>query len=211
METRPFTEEQASDETLCRMAAEGCRDAEEELALRYNRVVRKYARPLFLAGGDSEDLIQEGMLGLLKAIREYDPTRAASFRTYAEICIRNRMISAIKAAAREKHIPLNNYISFETPFFDGFTIHDTCGTDYRRLENPEDTMIDREEARERMNVLKGQLSGFEAKILGLYLNGLSYSEMAAEVKQSPKSVDNAVQRIRRKVAQHIHPGEISKC
>ena len=117
METRPFTEEQASDETLCRMAAEGCRDAEEELALRYNRVVRKYARPLFLAGGDSEDLIQEGMLGLLKAIREYDPTRAASFRTYAEICIRNRMISAIKAAAREKHIPLNNYISFETPFF----------------------------------------------------------------------------------------------
>ena len=210
METRPFTEEQASDETLCRMAAEGCRDAEEELALRYNRVVRKYARPLFLAGGDSEDLIQEGMLGLLKAIREYDPTRAASFRTYAEICIRNRMISAIKAAAREKHIPLNNYISFETPFCDGFTIHDTCGTDYRRLENPEDTMIDREEARERMNVLKGQLSGFEAKILGLYLNGLSYSEMAAEVKQSPKSVDNAVQRIRRKLSQHLFSGDISE-
>ena len=199
-----------SDEQLCAQAACGSRDAAEQLILRYNRIVRACARPYFLAGGDSEDLIQEGMLGLWKAIREYAPQRDASFRTYAETCIRNRLRSAIRAAAGNKHTPLNNYISFETPLFHGFAIHDPCGTDYRRLENPEDTLIGREEVRERMNVLKGQLSGFEAKVLGLYLHGLSCSEIAAEVKRSPKSVDNAVQRIRRKVARHLSSGDVSE-
>ena len=199
-----------SDECLCVRSKSGDRSAAEELVLRYNRVVRVCARPYFLAGGDSEDLIQEGMLGLWNAIREYDPRREVSFRTYAETCIRNRLRSAIKAAARDKHSPLNNSVSFETPLFDGFAVHDICGREYRCLENPEDTLIGQEEVRERMNVLKGQLSGFEAKILGLYLEGLSYSEIAAEVKRSPKSVDNAVQRIRRKVAQHFSSGDVSE-
>lgn len=199
-----------SDECLCVRSKSGDRSAAEELVLRYNRMVRVCARPYFLAGGDSEDLIQEGMLGLWNAIREYDPRREVSFRTYAETCIRNRLRSAIKAAARDKHSPLNNSVSFETPLFDGFAVHDICGREYRCLENPEDTLIGQEEVRERMNVLKGQLSGFEAKILGLYLEGLSYSEIAAEVKRSPKSVDNAVQRIRRKVAQHFSSGDVSE-
>lgn len=199
-----------SDECLCVRSKSGDRSAAEELVLRYNRAVRVCARPYFLAGGDSEDLIQEGMLGLWNAIREYDPRREVSFRTYAETCIRNRLRSAIKAAARDKHSPLNNSVSFETPLFDGFAVHDICGREYRCLENPEDTLIGQEEVRERMNVLKGQLSGFEAKILGLYLEGLSYSEIAAEVKRSPKSVDNAVQRIRRKVAQHFSSGDVSE-
>ena len=199
-----------SDECLCVRSKSGDRSAAEELVLRYNRVVRVCARPYFLAGGDSEDLIQEGMLGLWNAIREYDPRREVSFRTYAETCIRNRLRSAIKAAARDKHSPLNNSVSFETPLFDGFAVHAICGREYRCLENPEDTLIGQEEVRERMNVLKGQLSGFEAKILGLYLEGLSYSEIAAEVKRSPKSVDNAVQRIRRKVAQHFSSGDVSE-
>ena len=199
-----------TDETLCALAADGDRGAEETLVLRYNRMVRICARPYFLAGGDSEDLIQEGMLGLINAIRAYDPSCGTAFRTYAERCIRNRLISAIKAAARDKHTPLNDYISFETPLFDGYTIHNACGTDYRRLENPEDTFICREEHLERMRVLKGQLSGFEAKVLACYLEGLSYTEIAAQVKRSPKSVDNAVQRIRRKVAQHYFPGEVSE-
>ena len=199
-----------SDECLCVRSKSGDRSAAEELVLRYNRVVRVCARPYFLVGGDSEDLIQEGMLGLWNAIREYDPRREVSFRTYAETCIRNRLRSAIKAAARDKHSPLNNSVSFETPLFDGFAVHDICGREYRCLENPEDTLIGQEEVRERMNVLKGQLSGFEAKILGLYLEGLSYSEIAAEVKRSPKSVDNAVQRIRRKVAQHFSSGDVSE-
>ena len=189
-----------TDEALCLQAASGDRIAEEALVMRYNRLVRICARPYFLAGGDSEDLIQEGMVGLLSAIRVYDPAKEASFRTYAEVCIKNRLISAIKAASRDKHTPLNNYVSFETPLFDGSADQ----------EDPEAIMIGREEFRERLGVLKGQLSGFEAKVLGLYLNGSSYSEIAAEVMRSPKSVDNAVQRIRRKLAQHFQSGDISE-
>lgn len=210
MEQFPPQWEQHSDEDLCARAKRGDRNAEEALVVRYTRTVRVCARPYFLAGGDSEDLIQEGMVGLLHAIREYDPDREASFRHYAQVCIQNRLISAIKAAARDKHTPLNNYVSFETPLFDGFTIHDTCGIDHRRLENPEDTLIGREEVRERMNVLQNRLSGFEAHVLRLYLSGLSYSEIAAEVKRSPKSVDNAVQRIRRKLARHFSTGDVSE-
>lgn len=108
-----------ADEALCTLAASGDRIAEEALVMRYHRLVRICARPYFLAGGDSEDLIQEGMVGLLAAIREYDSGKAASFRTFAEVCIKNRLISVIKAAARDKHIPLNNYVSFETPLFSG--------------------------------------------------------------------------------------------
>ena len=106
------------DEALCALAASGGREAEEALVVRYNRLVRMCARPCFLAGGDSEDLIQEGMLGLLSAIREYDPGKSAAFRTYAEICIKNRLFSAVKAAARNKHTPLNCSVSIETPLYD---------------------------------------------------------------------------------------------
>lgn len=199
-----------TDEALCALAVSGDQLAEEMLVIRYNRLVRICARPYFLAGGDSEDLIQEGMLGLLNAIREYNSAKEAAFHTYAEVCIKNRLISAIKAAARDKHTPLNNYVSFETPLFDGNTPQYAYGADHQRLENPEDVLIGREQFQEQMSVLKGQLSGFEAKIIGLYLNGLSYLEIAAEVGRAPKSVDNAVQRIRRKLARHFSSGEISE-
>ena len=198
-----------SDEALCAQAAAGDRRAEESLVVRYNRLVRMCARPYFLAGGDSEDLIQEGMVGLLGAIREYDPGKAASFRTYAEVCVKNRLFSAVKAAARDKHTPLNNSVSFETPLFSGSGERFACGTPDRQAEDPEEIFLSREAFRERMRALHGQLSGFEASILRLYLNGLSYSEIAAEVNKSPKSVDNAVQRIRRKLAQHFSSGDIS--
>lgn len=201
---------QITDEVLCHLAASGDRIAEERLVMRYNRLVRICARPYFLAGGDSEDLIQEGMVGLLKAIREYNPDREASFRTYAEICIKSRLISAVKAASRDKHSPLNHYISFETPLFDGSPPPYAYSADRRYLESPEDTLISRERYQERMDVLKGQLSGFEASILALYLSGLSYAEIAAGVNRSPKSVDNAVQRIRRKLAQHLSSGDVSE-
>ncbi|MFQ7854052.1 MAG: sigma-70 family RNA polymerase sigma factor [Flavonifractor plautii] len=114
--------QELTDETLCRLAASGDRVAEERLVMRYNRLVRMCARPYFLAGGDSEDLIQEGMVGLLAAIREYDSSKAAVFRTYAEVCIKNRLFSVIKAAARDKHTPLNNSVSFETPLLAGTEI-----------------------------------------------------------------------------------------
>ncbi|HIT56987.1 MAG TPA: sigma-70 family RNA polymerase sigma factor [Candidatus Galloscillospira stercoripullorum] len=194
--------EQLSDEVLCARAVSGDREAEEALVVRYNRLVRSCARPYFLAGGDGEDLIQEGMVGLLSAIREYDPGKETAFRTYAEVCIRNRLLSAIRAASRDKHAPLNCSVSFETPCID-------CNLDHR-LDDPEAILIGRESTQERMGVLKGQLSGFEAKVLGLYLNGASYHEIAVQVKRSPKSVDNAVQRIRRKVARHFQSGEFSE-
>ena len=191
-----------TDEVLCAQVASGDRIAEEMLAMRYTRLVRVCARPYFLAGGDSEDLIQEGMVGLLSAIREYQQDRGVCFRTFAETCIRNRLLSAIKAATRDKHAPLNNYISFEAPSFDG-------NTDYATLlppsgqSDPEELIISREAYLERTNRLKDRLSGFEAEVLGLYLKGLSYTEIAAYVNRPPKSVDNAVQRIRRKVAQQF--------
>ena len=199
-----------SDEDLCMRVSSGDRLAEETLVMRYNRLVRVCARPFFLAGGDSEDLIQEGMLGLLSAVRSFQADRATSFRTYAEVCIKSRLISAVRAASSGKHTPLNSYISFETPSFDGIADISSASAVGMPQSNPEDVIISREELREHLDTVKGQLSGFEAKVLSFYLEGLSYQEIAIQVKRSPKSVDNAVQRIRRKLAQHFSSGEFSK-
>lgn len=199
--------EEQPDEALCAYVASGDRSAEEILVTRYNRLVRICARPFFLAGGDSEDLIQEGMFGLIKAIREFDIGRDTLFRTFAEVCIRRRILSAIAAASRDKHAPLNDSISFETPFFDS---QSEFPTKEQARGNPEDLLIDQEEQRERLGNLKDQLSGFEADILDYYLQGYSYHEIAHQVGRSPKSVDNAVQRIRRKIAQHSSSGVFSE-
>lgn len=177
---------QYSDETLCMMAASGDRVAEEVLVMRYHRLVRVCARPFFLAGGDSEDLIQEAMFGLLKAIREFDPARDASFRTFAEVCIRNRIRSAVSAAGGGKHSPLNNSVPMES-----LQVGIVLG--------PEDSFIHREEDVERLQRLQDRLSPLERQILSLYLTGLSYQEIGAQIGRPAKSVDNAVQRIRRKV------------
>ena len=209
MDHLPTVDNTVSDETLCARAVSGDRIAEEELVMRYNRLVRICARPFFLAGGDSEDLIQEGMLGLLSAIRSFRPKKAASFRTFAEVCIKSRLISAVRSASSGKHTPLNSYISFETPSFDGITDFPPFMAAGLPQKNPEDVLISREELQEHLDIAKGQLSGFEANVLSYYLEGLSYQEIAAQVKRSPKSVDNAVQRIRRKLAQHFSSGEFS--
>ena len=200
--------EQPSDEELCRLAASGSRLAEESLVTRYHQLVRSCARPFFLAGGDSEDLIQEGMLGLLKAIREYDAQKEASFRTFAEICIRSRLYSALRASAREKHRALNQSVSFNTPGFDSDSY--TSGTSHLAQRTPEECLIDREHTAALLSGVRKQLSDFEAKILGYYLDGLSCREIARTVGRPPKSVDNAVQRIRRKVAQQLTSGEFSE-
>ena len=184
-----------SDEVLCAKARDGSLDAEEELVLRYQRQVRMCARPYFLAGGDSEDLIQEAMFGLIKAIREFDPGRDIQFRTFADVCIRNRIRSAIVSASRGKHMPLNDSVPY-----DSLSVESNC--------SPEDLFISREEEAERMTQLTKCLSALERQVMTLFLQGLSYQEISGQVGRSVKSVDNAVQRIRRKVAPYY--GDFSK-
>ena len=199
--------ESLTDEQLCVQARGGDRDAEEILVSRYTRLVRQLSRPFYLAGGDSDDLIQEGMIGLICGMREYDESRAASFRTYAETCIRNRLYSAVRSAARDKHTPLNQSVPLEIPFFDSHT--SSFGAPLVSQTNPEDLVIGREDVRDTLSGVRKQLSEFEAKILGYYLDGLTTREMAQAVRKSPKSVDNAVQRVRRKIARHLTSGDLS--
>ena len=187
-----------SDEELCARSAAGDRQAEEALVKRYNRLVRQITRPYFLAGGDSDDLIQEGMLGLMKAVREFDCSKEASFHTFAEVCIRNRVYSVLRAAAREKHSPLNHSISIETPFFESNSY--TAIDGHEAQENPEDLVIRRENRSHDLLRINQQLSPLEGKVLSLYLDGLTYTQIAQALHKPPKSVENAVQRIRRKAA-----------
>ena len=197
-----------SDEQLCVLVSEGSGDAEAALVTRYYALVRACARPLFLAGGDGEDLIQEGMFGLIRAIREYRGGKAATFRTFAEICIRNRLYSALRAAARDKHAPLNQSVSLDHPFFDSNSY--TSGAFNISSTDPELLIADRDYVESVLESTTKQLSEFEAKILGFYLDGLSCQEIAAIIDRPPKSVDNAVQRVRRKIARQLHFGDISK-
>ena len=193
-----------SDEELWRLAFNGSLDAEEKLVEKFTSLVRACARPCFLVGGDSEDLIQEGMLGLIAAIRRFDPSHNASFKTYAELCIRTRLYTAIKSASRFKHSPLNDSISLESSQFDEGRTYSAC-----YLRDPEELVIIRELTDEIFSNLSGSLSKFEKEILGYYLEGLSYVDIALKVSKSVKSVDNAVQRIRKKLAQFLKSGDFN--
>ena len=201
--------ETLSDEELQRLCADGDDRAAEALAERYNIVVRACVRPFFLAGGDSEDLTQEGMLGLLSAVRTYDSARQASFRTYAELCIRRRILSAIKSASRQKHSPLNEGISLEAVEDEesengrAFPV-----ADFRRL--PEEQVLARESITEFINTFARCLSPLEQRILPLFLEGLSYQDIAEQTGKNVKSVDNTVQRIRRKLARQVTSGDFSE-
>lgn len=190
-----------SDEVLCSLVSRGDRVAEEILVARYNRLVRMCARPFFLAGGDSEDLIQEGMIGLVSAIRGFQSGREAKFRTYAEVCVKNRIRSAARAASRDKHSPLNQSVSLGEPLLDPPPEGYGNGELQQSTESPEDLLIGREEREARMASMLERLSRFEKMVLDLYLDGFSYSEIALRLDKPAKSVDNAVQRIRRKAAE----------
>lgn len=188
----------ATDEQLQQLASSGDPMAEEDLVERYGRLVRMCARPYFLIGGDSEDLIQEGMLGLLSAIRMYDAQKESSFQTFAEKCIRNRIASALRSAGRKKHEPLNS----------GLSLDDVLSDESLSLGNqafqrvPEEQVLARESAQEFTSTYWRCLSKFEIQVLQHYLRGFSYREIAAMIGRGPKAVDNAVQRIRRKLAKY---------
>jgi RNA polymerase sporulation-specific sigma factor len=204
MSRKYFYDDSTADEDLCARAAVGDSSAEETLVLRHSRLVRACARPFFLAGGDSEDLIQEGMLGLLSAIREYQPHRGASFRSFAELCVRRRIISAVRMAVGGKHAPLNDSVSLDPSLF--LANQDLTGP---QQGNPEDVLIHQEDLSALEEAIQNRLTPLESQVLALYLEGSSYAEIAEEVHRSTKSVDNAVQRIRRKIARHLTNGETS--
>ena len=184
-----------TDEELWTEAHRGDLEAEEQLVERYSQTVRMRARPYFLAGGDSEDLIQEGMFGLLSAVRHFDPARDVSFKTYAERCIDLRLITAIRTASRFKHRPLNDSVSLDSPEFDERQI-----LSRGLLRDPEELVITRELTDELQSALIKKLSRLEKAVLDLYLEGLSYTDIAERTGRSVKSVDNAVQRIRHKLS-----------
>ena len=198
----------ASDNDLQALAVAGDRDAEEALASRYMYLVRACARPMFLAGGDSEDLIQEGTFGLVSAIRQFSPECDASFKTFAEHCIRMRLYSAIKSASRLKHFPLNDGVSFEQLSEDPRAPLSAVSEIFRR--SPEDLVLARESKEELYTTFSQCLSKFEKRVLDLYLDGLSYREIGERLNKEAKAVDNAVQRIRRKLARNTSLGDISE-
>lgn len=199
------------DNDLQKLAADGDRLAEEALAERYMRLVRVCARPLFLAGGDSEDLIQEGMFGLLSAIRQYKPDHNTAFKTFAELCIKNRLLTAVKSASSTKHIPLNAGVSLDTLLSDESQIPMLAYAEMFQ-NSPEEQILARENKRyteEFFLSFLEKLSKFEKSVLQNYLKGYSYKEIAQMTDKDEKSIDNAIQRIRRKMAQILKSGDIS--
>lgn len=199
------------DSALQKLAADGDSYAEEELVSRYMRLVRICARPLFLAGGESEDLIQEGMFGLLSAVRQYNNEHNASFKTFAEWCIRNRLRSAVKSASSLKHDPLNNRVPLESILSDeSQTQAVACAELFQK--SPEEQVLARVNKKytEQLYLsLVSMLSKYEKAVLTYYLEGLSYKEIAKLTGKGDKAVDNAIQRIRRKTAQMLKSGDIS--
>lgn len=198
----PYTE--MPDEEIVELAQQGEQFAVEYLVDKYKNFVRAKARSYFLIGADKEDIIQEGMIGLFKAIRDYKLDKLTSFRAFAELCITRQIITAIKTATRQKHIPLNSYVSLNKPIYDeesDRTLIDILST--TKITNPEEIIISREEFIFIEKKMGEILSSLEWKVLMAYLEGKSYQEIAVELKRHVKSIDNALQRVKRKLEKYL--------
>lgn len=180
-----------SDEELIEILRAGDSGVEDFLMNKYKSLVRQKARKLYLEGGDTEDLLQEGMVGLFKAVREYDPAKEASFRTFAELCMTRQMYTAIAAANQKKHEMLNRYVSLSEDEQEERSM-------IAVIPGPEDVLIENDAADELLEKIKKTLSRMELKVLELYLEGQDYREIAASINKSEKSIDNALQRIKTK-------------
>ncbi len=192
--------EQVTDEEIAKLAQNGDGLALEFLLNKFKNFVRSKARSYFLIGADHEDIVQEGMIGLYKAIRDFKPEKLASFKAFAELCITRQIITAIKTATRQKHIPLNSYVSLNKPIYDeesDRTLLDviTEGS----VANPEETLISRENYTILKDEIDKQLSDLEKRVFDSFLDGRSYQQIAVELGKHVKSIDNALQRIKRKV------------
>lgn len=193
--------EKMKDEELIEQVRKGDKKAVDYLMDKYKNLVRQKARRLFLMGGDREDLIQEGMIGLYKAVRDYSLEKETSFSTFANLCIDRQLYSAIKASNRQKNLPLNTYISFSEA---DFVENDTKESIFTNNQlNPEKLVIDKESISVLEYKLVRHLSNFEKKVFYLFNEGMKYTEIAEELQKSPKSVDNALQRIKTKLNQTL--------
>lgn len=194
----------SSDEEIVMEAKGGDIIALEFLINKYKNFVKAKARSYFLIGADREDIIQEGMIGLYKAIRDFRGDKLSSFRAFAELCITRQIITAIKTATRQKHIPLNSYVSLNKPIYDedsDRTLLDILsGT---KITDPEALMINREEYNDIEHKMGEILSELEWKVLMLYLEGKSYQEIAVDLQRHVKSIDNALQRVKRKLERYL--------
>ena len=200
--------EALSDEEVAEYAKDGDDLALEYLINKYRNFVRGKARSYFLIGADREDIIQEGMIGLYKAIRDFRSDKLASFRAFAELCITRQMITAIKTATRQKHIPLNSYVSLNKPIYDeesDRTLMDVITS--TRVSDPEELVISREEYTDIETKMGEFLSDLERKVLNSYLQGKSYQEIADDLSRHVKSVDNALQRVKRKLERYLERRE----
>lgn len=191
---------------LIALAKQGNAEAMHRLVRRYYGFVRLKASSYFLAGGDSDDLIQEGLVGLYKAIRDFRSDRESSFRNFAELCITRQIITAVKTATRNKHTPLNQYVSFSSsPSRDGGENDSTLDEMLpgSTVHDPVNQVISSEELRALVGCLSTALSELESRVLALYLDGYSYEEVGGKIGCDCKTVDNALQRVKRKVGQHL--------
>ena len=186
-----------NDEKLAELAQAGDETAEEVLINRYKELVKSRARMYFIAGADAEDVIQEGMIGLIKAIRSFDGSKGASFSTFANLCIKRQLITAVKLSNRKKHSPLNYYVSFYTENDDDVALVDELQAD--QAFEPENQMLGQLESQKLAEAIDKKLSKFERQVLEGYLAGKSYDELAEAFGKPYKSIDNAIQRIRKKL------------
>ncbi len=195
-----------TDEEIIASIRGGASSGVDYLLEKYKNLVRKKARALYLIGGDNDDLIQEGMIGLYKAIRDFQVEREASFCHFANLCVERQLYNAVKGANRLKNSPLNSYVSLDVPVGGTDSSEEARQTLGETLEksgisNPEDIMIDRERVGKIEQTIRENLSNFEQSVVNLYIEGMSYQQIAAELDKTPKSIDNALQRIKKKLSE----------
>lgn len=196
------------DEEIVHLSKNGDMRAQEYLINKYKNFVRAKARSYFLIGADKDDIIQEGMIGLYKAIRDFKPDKLSSFRAFAELCITRQIITAIKTATRQKHIPLNSYVSLNKPIYDeesDRTLLDVLSG--AKVSDPEELVISREELVNIESKIGEVLSSLECEVLRSYLEGRSYQEIACDLDRHAKSIDNALQRVKRKLEKYLQTRE----
>jgi RNA polymerase sporulation-specific sigma factor len=199
-----FEFEYRLDEEIVIEAKRGNVRAQEYLINKYQNFVKAKAKSYFLIGADKEDIYQEGMIGLYKAIRDFKPDKLASFKAFAELCVTRQIITAIKTATRQKHIPLNTYISLNKPIYDeesDRTLIDILSE--AKVSDPEELVISREELSHIENEIGQILSDLELEVLSSYLDGKSYQEIACDLNRHAKSIDNALQRVKRKLEKSL--------